>query len=133
MRSLISLLFLGVAMQACSAADTCNVVVHFIPLELELYQPPTPEYLEKHGDRVEGDLQSACALIKAARDSAKRTPLSGEDKRVRISITDDVNETVFISAERKVIFRGQVCELDTSVVDSAIREIVSAAQKTQDK
>lgn len=125
------MLCLGLTMQACSAAETCNVTAHYIPLEVELYEPATREYLEKHGVRLSGDLPKACALMRAARASAKNKSLAGEDKRLRVVITDEANEPLFITAEKEVVFRQQVAQIDVSLVEAAVSELAAKAGRSK--
>lgn len=109
----------------------CNrFKIYYIPLDAQLYVPPTPEYIEKHGAVCN---VSSCELtnIFDGLDVSKGHRVSENDlDNLRIRIINEHNkEELYITSDKTVLYKNKSYQLKAETIDLALQVIISVCEK----
>lgn len=106
------------------AGDPCTFEVHYVPLEMEFYVPPTPEHIVENGDEYVVYSEAICRIYMGIMDKPSEVPVGDSFKRIRIRIHSINSSKVFyLTADKEVVDEDFLYTVDEELFSEAMKEI----------
>jgi len=118
---------------ACSSEP--SFIIYYLPLKINLYVPPTAEYIMKYGTNFEIKSNRIHKLFNIVNNSNKFYALGDEEKKIRILIIDNKNkEKIFITQDKDIVslkYR-RVYIIKKSLINNILKDIERIGNKKRD-
>ena len=112
------------------ADDLCAFEVHYIPLEMECYVPPTPEYLEERGEKSIVQGGALCEIYMDIIGDLPRRPVGFSFTRIRVKIRSIESSKVFyLTADKEVVDEDYLYEVNEQLFEEALKQIKTGLLK----
>lgn len=123
------LLFLSGCSMVC---DMTNFTVYYIPLDVNLYVPPTPEYLEKAGVKIVVRSCDLARLFEEIKNNTGETDTMQEYKMIRIKIVkDDDQKVIYITQNKTILSEWKKFTVEKKIIEAALSEIINATRNVK--
>jgi glyoxylate utilization-related uncharacterized protein len=108
------------------ACESNCFIVYYMPIEANFYTPPTRDYIIKHGKKFEIESYKIKKLFDeiSKQDGLKPQLEDYQSFRILIIKKDDMKE-VFITSDKRILFKDLRYDIDIKVIDDILEEILS--------
>lgn len=101
-----------------------SFTIYYVPLEIQFYVPPTPEYIEKHGTKIQIKSNMLTDLYNKINENSKFIVSNEDMKSLRVKIQRDKDgKIIYITSDKHILSNGKRLTVDKLIVDSVLKEI----------